>query len=51
VTHTHNNFSSVSQKGSDLTSSDFADSSLDMTRGNFYKRQKIMGCDEDEFFF
>ena len=38
VTDTTINYSSLSQKGSENTNPDLADASLDMTRGNFYKR-------------
>ena len=38
MTDTTKNFSNLSQKGSDNTNTDLADSSLDLTRGNFYKR-------------
>lgn len=51
VTDTTNNFSNLSQKGSESTNPDLADSSLDLTRGNFYKRQKVLGSDDEDFLF
>ncbi len=51
VTETTINFSSLSQKGSESTNPEIADSSLDLTRGNFYKRQKIEGSDDEDFLF
>ena len=45
------NFSNLSQKGSENTNPDLADSSLDLTRGNFYKRQKVLGSDDEDFMF
>jgi hypothetical protein len=50
-TETTNFLSTISQKGSESTNPDLADLSLDSTRGNFYKRQKILGSDDEEYFF
>jgi hypothetical protein len=51
VTDTTNNLSNLSQKGSENTNTDLADSSLDLTRGNFYKSQKVLGSDHEDFLF
>lgn len=51
MTDTTNNLSNLSQKGSENTNPDLADSSLDLTRGNFYKRQKVLGSDDEDFLF